>query len=105
MDPLAEISTRLHNVERRVDRLYHWGAAAFAVSTVLLGGYLWFLNKEYDRQVKMNDLVVQMSLDIQLVKEQQQRQNLESSRAWALVRELLKKGGVVVSESDLRDIR
>ncbi len=89
-----ELTERIISVERRVDRLYHWGASAFLVTSVLFGGYLWFFNKQFDQWQKVQENTAKIQTDILLIRSEQERQSLEATRAWRLINAMIKKEGV-----------
>ncbi len=89
-----ELSDRVNNVERKVDRIYHYGWAAFFVASAMLSGYLWFFNRQIGVLDTMQTSMAQIQLDIALVKREQERQARESDRAWRLLNHIVKKGGV-----------
>ena len=86
-----ELADRIISVERRVDRLYHWGASAFLVTSVLFGGYLWFFNKQFDQWQKVQENTAKIQTEIVLIRSEQERQSLESTRAWRLINAMMKK--------------
>jgi len=84
------IESRVTNLERRVDRLYNFAAAAFFMSSVLGGGYLWFGSKTLDKVDKSGDSIAQIQTDITIIKAEQVRQSKDGDRAWKLVQTLMK---------------
>lgn len=91
---LPDIPSRVTQLERRVDRLYNWGVAAFFAVSVLGAGYLWFFNKQYDRWEDVQRGMQQISMDIFVIKQEQTRQAKEADRAYRLVNLMIKKGAL-----------
>lgn len=85
----GDLATRLSVVERRVDRVYAWGAAAFFTASLLSGGYMWFGNRSVAQMDQMMGSVNTMQTDILLIKKDGERKD----REWKLITQMLKKGG------------
>lgn len=95
----GDLVTRLSVVERRVDRLYAWGAAAFFTASLLSGGYMWFGNRSVTQMDQMMGSVNTMQTDILLIKKDGERKD----REWKLITQMLKKGGAPDVSKALND--
>lgn len=95
----GDLVTRLSVVERRVDRLYAWGAAAFFTASLLSGGYMWFGNRSVAQMDQMMGSVNTMQTDILLIKKDGERKD----REWRLITQMVKKGGAPDVSKTLND--
>jgi hypothetical protein len=85
----GDLVNRVSVLERRVDKLYAWGAAAFFTASLLSGGYIWFGNRSVTQLDQVIGTVNAMQTDILLIKKDGERKD----REWKLITQMVKKGG------------
>lgn len=85
----GDLVSRVSVLERRVDKLYAWGAAAFFTASLLSGGYIWFGNRSVTQLDQVIGTVNAMQTDILLIKKDGERKD----REWKLITQMVKKGG------------
>lgn len=94
-----DLASRLSVVERRVDKLYAWGAAAFFTGSLLSGGYIWFGNRSVAQLDQVIGTVNSVQTDVLLIKEDGKRKD----REWKLITQMVKKGGIPDVSKTLND--
>lgn len=95
----VDLVRRVTDLERRVDRLYAWGAAAFFTGSLLSGGYIWFGNRSVTQLDQVIGTVNAMQTDVLLIKKDGERKD----REWKLITKMLGKGGAVDVSKTLND--
>lgn len=85
----GELASRVSVLERRVDKLYAWGAAAFFTASLLSGGYIWFGNRSVNQLDQMLGAMSTLQTDVLLIKKDNERKD----REWKLITKMLSKGG------------
>lgn len=95
----GDLVSRVSVLERRVDKLYAWGAAAFFTASLLSGGYIWFGNRSVNQLDQVLGGVSTMQTDILLIKKDQERKD----REWKLITQMVKKGGAPDVSKTLAD--
>lgn len=96
---LGDLVTRVSVLERRVDKLYAWGAAAFFTASLLSGGYIWFGNRSVTQLDQVIGTVNSVQTDVLLIKEDGKRKD----REWKLITQMVKKGGLPDVSKTLND--
>lgn len=97
--PYGDLVSRVSVLERRVDRLYAWGAAAFFTGSLLSGGYIWFGNRSVNQLDQVIGSVNSVQTDVLLIKKEAERKD----REWSLIRQMVKKGGAPDVSKTLND--
>lgn len=87
-----EIVERLNGLDRRVDKIYTWAAAAFLTSTITMGLSAYWINRWIEQSDSVQKAIPLIQTDLALIKREQERQSLESTRAWSLINKVLKEG-------------
>jgi hypothetical protein len=95
----GDLVSRVSVLERRVDKLYAWGAAAFFTASLLSGGYIWFGNRSVTQLDQVIGTVNAMQTDILLIKKDGERKD----REWKLITQMVKKGGALDVSKTLID--
>lgn len=85
----GDLMNRVSVLERRVDKLYAWGAAAFFTASLLSGGYIWFGNRSVNQLDQVIGTMNSMQTDVLLIKKDNERKD----REWKLITKMLSKGG------------
>lgn len=97
--PYGDLVNRVSVLERRVDRLYAWGAAAFFTGSLLSGGYIWFGNRSVNQLDQVIGSVNSVQTDVLLIKKDAERKD----REWRLITQMVKKGGSPDVSKNLND--
>lgn len=95
----GDLVSRVSVLERRVDKLYAWGAAAFFTASLLSGGYIWFGNRSVAQLDQVIGTVNSMQTDVLLIKKDGERKD----REWKLITQMVKKGGMPDVSKALND--
>ncbi|CAB3643531.1 hypothetical protein LMG26685_02167 [Achromobacter mucicolens] len=95
----GDLVSRVSVLERRVDKLYAWGAAAFFTASLLSGGYIWFGNRSVNQLDQVIGGMNTMQTDVLLIKKDNERKD----REWKLITQMVKKGGVPDVSKTLND--
>ncbi|CAB3845694.1 hypothetical protein LMG26842_02577 [Achromobacter dolens] len=95
----GDLVSRVSVLERRVDRLYAWGAAAFFTGSLLSGGYIWFGNRSVNQLDQVIGSVNSVQTDVLLIKKDAERKD----REWRLITQMVKKGGAPDVSKTLND--
>jgi hypothetical protein len=95
----GDLVNRVSVLERRVDKLYAWGAAAFFTASLLSGGYIWFGNRSVNQLDQVIGTMNSMQTDVLLIK----NDNARKDREWKLISKMLSKGGASDVSKTLND--
>lgn len=87
-----ELKARVVQLDRRVDKIYTWAAAAFMTASLMMGVSTFWIVRWIDRtDAGLQNSLPQIQTDVALIKREQESQREENRRTWTLINKLMKE--------------
>lgn len=87
-----ELKARVIQLDRRVDKIYTWAAAAFMTASLMMGVSTFWIVRWIDRtDAGLQNSLPQIQTDVALIKREQESQREENRRTWTLINKLMKE--------------